>query len=80
MFKSQVHAEPHTLTDETLDSYGRDGVALSRDAASVVTAALNRDAYEMETRGGYANREAALVNRELATRISLSLMENADDH
>lgn len=71
---SPTHAEPVILTGDGLDSYAKRGVAISRDAASVVIAALGRDAFEMDRRGGEPNREAAHLNRELAKSIGKSLM------
>lgn len=64
----------HHLADESLDGYARRGVAVSRDAAHKIIAALTRDAHAMETRGGTANLTAASEQRELASAIGRSLI------
>lgn len=69
MYAAQSHAESTQLTGEGLDGYAKRGVAITRDAAAVVMAALHRDAYELDTRGGSANNEAAAINRALARSI-----------
>jgi hypothetical protein len=64
-------AFPHRLTEGVLDGdhYAQKGVALPRDAASVVAAALRRDAFDMEERGGEPNIEQAKIQKELAASI-----------
>lgn len=71
MYHAQSYAEPTVITTEdvALDGYARRGVALTRDAASVVIAALKRDAYEMRERGGRPNLDAAATNDALADAI-----------
>jgi hypothetical protein len=66
-------AYPAKINDNELDGYAKSGVSLSRDAASVVVAALCRDAYELEQRGGEANNEAADIQKRLATAIVRAL-------
>lgn len=71
---SIVHyAKAMSIESEALDYYGKRGVVLSRDSASVVQAALQRDAAEMEHRGGEANLAAALEQRMLAREIVKAL-------
>lgn len=74
MYDAQTHAEAVTLTDTTIDRYAQRGVAITRDAASVVMAALRRDSYEMRARGGSANNDAADTADALAMAILHELM------
>jgi hypothetical protein len=69
----QTFAVPHHLDSADLDAYAQRGVALSRDATSVVIAALIRDAQAMEARGGSANLEAAERQRELAKAMNTAV-------
>jgi hypothetical protein len=66
-------ATPHRLDAAELDGYAQRGVALSRDAASVVAAALRRDAYDLRTRPCEANNAAADVQDALASAIVQAL-------
>lgn len=68
-----TYAAPHTITDDTLDRYAARGVVLSRDAASVVVAALRRDAYDLRTRPCEANNAAADQQDALARAIVTAL-------
>lgn len=70
-YSAQVHAEPVKLNLD--DGYAARGVALSRDAAHVVIAALRRDAYSMRARGGDFNREAADRQDALGDAIGRAL-------
>jgi hypothetical protein len=63
------YAEQHTIENKELDHYNRRGVALGRDAAHKVIAALHRDANEHEHRGGESNLQEALEMRVLARNI-----------
>lgn len=66
----RTYAKPHYLdADDGLDGYARRGVKLSRDSASVVIAALYRDAFAMRERGGSANLDGAAENDALAWAI-----------
>lgn len=67
----ETHAEPCRL--EGLDPYARRGVALSRDAAHRVIAALRRDAYDLGTRPCAANDAAADEQYVLAQAIGEAL-------
>src|SRR4051812_41789625 len=55
MTDPRTHAEPIRLTTDGLDHYASRGIALTRDAASTVLAALRRDAYDLRTRPVSAN-------------------------
>lgn len=63
------YVKPHDIEDDALDGYARRGVVLSRDAASLVIAALYRDAYAMRERGGEPNMRGADQNEALAEAI-----------
>lgn len=69
MYRAQTIALPVRQEGEGIDNYSAKGVWLSRDAASVVMAALHRDAYEMRQRGGSANLDGAMTNDGLADAI-----------
>ena len=72
--KAAHFAVAHRLESDELDGYATGGVALSRDAAHRVVAALNRDAYEMRERGGVFNEAAADDNEALAKNIGSALV------
>jgi hypothetical protein len=69
----ETFARPQRIEAQELDGYARQGVVLSRDAAHVVIAALHRDAFEMEHRGGDANRAAARKQWQLAQAIGQAM-------
>lgn len=73
------NAYPHKLNMddmETRDHYASRGVALDRDAAHLVVAALRRDAYDLRSRPHEANIAAAAQQEELATSISYILSKS----
>jgi hypothetical protein len=70
---SPTFAIPTVIDSPELDSYASRGVAISRDGASIIAAALRRDAFEMRTRGGEANIAAAEQQEALAKSIGKSL-------
>lgn len=67
------HVEAHRLTAESLDGYAARGVAISRDSAHVIIAALRRDADAMKRRACEANLNAARRQNDLADSIGRSL-------
>ncbi len=69
-----AYAAPARIADDTLDAYAARGVVLARDAASLVIAALRRDADEMRARGGAPNLAGADANDALAHRIGRVLV------
>jgi hypothetical protein len=73
MTDPRTHAEPTRLTTDGLDYYASCGIALTRDAASTVLAALRRDAYDLRTRPVAANLTAADEQDALATAILAAL-------
>lgn len=72
-YEPRTIAEPAILQGDRIDGYARRGIALSRDAASEVLAALRRDTYELRQRGGVANLAAAEIQDRLAESILQAL-------
>jgi hypothetical protein len=69
VFASQIYARPSRVDDPELDGYSRRGVVVSRCAAHELLAALRRDTYELRSRGGDANCEAAEMQDALAKAL-----------
>ena len=67
------YVAPITIENDDLDPYSQRGIVLSRDTASRIWGALDRDAFAMEQRGGEANLAGALEQRMIARAIVSAL-------